>query len=166
METKVSPENTEDKKIVLFSLYGESMGIDISYVREVLASVEIHPLPNTPDFIEGVINLRKHIIAVVDLRKKFAFNSDIEKKENFRIIICRIKDFIIGLIVESVEGVVSINDKQFETMPDIISSKSKENHILGIINIDDNIITVLNIDYILSQDEKAELSTIKHVKQK
>jgi purine-binding chemotaxis protein CheW len=166
MEEKVSSENTEDKKIVLFSLYGESMGIDISYVREVLAPVEIHKIPNTPDFIEGVINLRQHIIAVVDLRKKFAIDSEIEKKENYRIIICKIKDFIIGLIVESVQGVISISDTQFEVMPDIISSNSKDNHILGVINVDDNIITVLNIDYILSQDEKTELSTIKHVKQK
>jgi purine-binding chemotaxis protein CheW len=164
MTVKVSSENAEEKKIIMFSLFDESMGIDISYVREILAPVEIHPLPNTPDFIEGVINLRKHIIAVVDLRKKFAVNSKVEKKEDYRIIICKIKDFIIGLIVDSVQGVVSITDTHFETMPDIISSKNSKSHILGIINIDDNIITILDINYILSQDEKTELSAIKHVK--
>ena len=164
MTSKITPKRSEEKNIVLFSLFGESMGIDISYVREILAPLEIHPLPNTPDFIEGVINLRKHTITVVDLHKKFAIKSAVEKNEDYRIIICKIKEFIIGLIVDSVMGVVSITDSQFELMPDIISSKNKENHILGIINLDDNIITVLNIDYILSQDEKTQLSSIKHVK--
>lgn len=154
-------EKTEERKIVIFSLFKENMGIDISYVREVIAPVEIHPLPNTPDFIEGVVMLRNHIIAVIDLRKKFKINSLNIVEGGFKIVICRLKEFIIGLIVDSVEGVVTVDKSSFEEIPDIISSTDKRKHIEGVVNVDNKIITILNIEHILSHDEKAELSSLK-----
>ena len=163
MTNKVTTKQPEDIKIIVFTLFNERMGIDLSNVREVIAPAEIHPLPNTPEFIEGVIILRKHAIAVIDLRKKFhlSCNQSEDLKINHRIIICKLKNFIIGLIVDDVQEIVSINKNQLETMPSIVLSKNEDSHILGISTVDEQVITILDIEYILSSEEKSELSLIK-----
>ena len=85
MQSKDSVKK-EEMQILVFNLLKQEFGLDISCVREVLRSQEIHPLFDTPEFIEGVINLRRHIIAVIDLRKKFNIKA-IESRPKMCIVV-------------------------------------------------------------------------------
>jgi purine-binding chemotaxis protein CheW len=86
---KESLEKKEERQILVFRVAGEELGLDISCVREVLRPQKIYPLPKIPDFIEGVINLRGHIVALIDLRKRLHAQPK-EDEPNKRIIICKV----------------------------------------------------------------------------
>lgn len=150
----------ESRQVLIFRLLKEEYAIDITCVREVLRPCAIHPLPRSPVFVEGVINLRQHIITVIDLRKKFHFEIT-GNGENTRIIICRIKKFIIGLIVDSVSEVIAIPEKQIDPTPDVISTQKQGSYVLGVARISDRIITVLDPESILTKEETVSLSDVK-----
>ena len=93
------------KQILLFKLNDKDFGFDVSCVREILLPQEIYPVPKAPGFVEGVINVRGHMIAVVDLRKKLCLK-DVRSYPHMRIIICHVRRFIVGVLVDGVREVV------------------------------------------------------------
>jgi purine-binding chemotaxis protein CheW len=129
-------------------------------VREVLRPQEIHPLPKAPEFIEGIINLRGRIISVIDLRKKLNIR-DIEDRPRMRIIICKIKGFIVGLIVDCVSEVVSLSKEDVQPTPAVVSMYNETAFISGIARVGERVITLLNLEEVLTKEEVAELSKVK-----
>ncbi|MFH1413262.1 MAG: chemotaxis protein CheW [Candidatus Omnitrophota bacterium] len=154
-----SEEKREDRQILTFNLLKEEMGLDIEYVHEVLIPQDIHPLPQAPDFVDGVINLRGRIIAVIDLRKKFNIKA-IEDNSKMRIIICRINKFIVGLVVDSVSEVLSLPLSAIQPTPEVLSIQINAGYISGIARLGERVITILNLEEILTNDEITRLSKI------
>ena len=150
----------EVRQILAFNLMKEEFGLDISYIYEVLRPQEIHPLPQAPDFIEGVINLRGHIITVIDLRKKFNIKPT-EDRPKMRIIVCKVKNFVVGLIVDSANEVINLSTEDIEPTPGVISMQVKENLISGIARIRERVIVILNLEQVLTKEEITKLSKIK-----
>ncbi len=165
-EKKNMKQETEEKiqikHILVFTLMNEQFGLDISCVREVLKPLEIHHLPQVPDFIEGVINLRGKMFAIMDLRKKFRINI-IENTPKKRIILCKVNKFIIGLIVDSVMEVLSLSEEDIQPTPNAISIQVENNYITGIARINERVITIFNLEEILS---KKEMDILEQVKKK
>lgn len=147
-------------QVLTFNLGQEIMGLDISCVREVIKPQEIHPLPQAPEFIEGVIDLRDHIIAVMDLRKKLEFKVK-EERPKMRIIICRVKKFVIGLLVDSIIEVISLSKGQLQPEPEVVSGRVKDSYILGIAKGVEKVIFILDLEKILSEEEADRLSGYK-----
>ena len=146
--------------IVIFALGSEQFGIDVKDVREILLIQEISPLPKTPAFIEGVINLRGHVIGVVDLRTFFELkNRDFTK--DTRIMIVRIKNALIGFIVDSVSEVASIPQEAIEQAPEVVNLQVKNNFILGVGKKDDKMIFILNLNLILDEEGLKHLIDIR-----
>lgn len=150
----------EDRQILVFSLVEEELGLDISCVREVLRPQEIHSLPQAPDFIEGVINLRGHIIVVIDLRKRLNAR-EIEDRSKMRIIVCKIKKFIVGLIVNSVREIITLSKEDIEPTPGFVSMQIEADFISGIARLGERIIVILNLENILTKEEITKLSRIE-----
>ena len=146
--------------ILVFNLLQEELGIEVSCVCEVLRPQQIHPLPRTPEFIEGVINLRGHIIAVMDLRKKFGLKMAPDQS-NIRIIVCKIKKMIVGIIVDSVSEVLTVTQESIEPAPGIISLQIEDNYISGIARVAERVIVILNLEKILTKEDISRLSQIK-----
>lgn len=149
----------EKRQILIFSLANEELGLDISCVREVLRPQEIHPLPQSPDFIEGVINLRGHIIAVIDLRKRLKVK-EVEDRSKMRIVVCKIKKFIIGLIVNSVSEIIALSKEDIEPTPQVVSMQIESDFISGIARLGERIIVMLDLENILTREEITNLSKI------
>ena len=139
-------------QILVFNLEHEQFGLDISCAREVLKPREIYPLPQAPDFIEGVVNLREHIIAVVSLRKRFNLPERVDSSKA-RIIVCRVKKFVIGLRVDSVQEVISLSETQIQPKPGIISLKMPDNYILGFVKLGEKVVIILDLEKIFSEEE-------------
>jgi len=150
----------EEKQILIFGLSGEDLGLDISCVREVLKPQRIHPLQNAPDFIEGVISLRGHIIVALDLRKKFNIESSADRPQ-MRIIICTVKSFIVGLVVDSVSEVVSLSEDNIMLSPQTASLRFGDNYVAGIVRLGERVITLLDLEKILTAETLEKLSEMR-----
>jgi purine-binding chemotaxis protein CheW len=146
-------------KILIFDLLDEELGLNIFYIRELLDHQEIHPLPKMPDFVDGVIDLRGHIIAVIDLRKRFSRKKEFPPGKH--IIICKIKDIIVGLIVDKVNEIATFSEKEIQPVPALISKQNKSNQFSGIIRFEDRVITLLNLEGILTNKEISGLMMVK-----
>lgn len=150
----------EMKQILIFHLQNNELGLDISCVREVLRPQDIHPLPQAPGFIEGVINLRKHIIAVVDLRKKLNIQPA-EDKSTVRIIVCKIKAFVVGVMVDGVSEVLSLSQEDIQPPPAIVTQQGQGTPLSGIARVGERVISVLDLERILTDEEFINLSEMK-----
>lgn len=144
-----------EEKLLTFSLGSEGYGVSILKVKEIIGMMHITPVPRTPNFVKGVINLRGKIIPVVDLRSKF--NMD-EKQYNERtcIIVVEVSlnntQRLLGVVVDMVSEVVSITSEEIEPPPQY-GTKLDHNFILGIGKIKDRVVIIIDIDEIFLQDD-------------
>lgn len=143
------------QKLLTFSLGGEGYGVSILKVKEIIGMMEITPVPKTPEFIKGVINLRGKIIPVMDLRVKFGMESE-EYDERTCIIVAEVLikgvQKLLGVVVDTVSEVVTISDDQIEPPPEY-GTAIEHNSILGIGKIKDRVVIILDIDEVFICDE-------------
>jgi purine-binding chemotaxis protein CheW len=156
---KESLEKKEEIQILIFSVANEELGLDISYVREVLRPQEIFPIPRTPNFIEGVINLRGHIVALIDLKKRL-HTKPIEEKPNERIIVCRVNKFIVGLTVNSLKEIIPLSKEDIKPTPKVVSMHREAEVISGLAKVGKRIVPILDLDQLLTRKEVSELTTL------
>ena len=160
MERKMSKEHSEkkeEKQILVFRIAKEELGLDISCVREVLRPQAIYPLPKTPDFIEGVINLRGHIIALIDLGKRL-HAEQIEEEPNRRIIICRVNKFNVGLMVNTLREILALSKEEIRPIPEVVSLQMGAKVLSGIARVGERVIPILDLEHIVTKKELTELS--------
>ena len=155
MSMAVDTAQTE-KQLVVFDLDSESYGVDIGAVREIIRMQEITRVPRTPEFVEGVINLRGKVIPVVDLRKRFGLTEGERNKDN-RIVVVDIGGQDIGVVVDAVTEVLRIFTSAIEPPSSVITSADSE-YLLGIAKLDDKMIILLELESVLSEKEKDILS--------
>lgn len=148
-------------KFLTFRKGEESYGIHISSVIEIIEFQKIIVLPNMPDFIKGVINLRGRIIPVMDIRKRFNF-AEREYDDRTCIIIVKIADSTMGLIVDTVEEVVEILPDDIEPAPKFKKAgKISSDYISGIGHVSDEIKILLDVGKILFQEEIDAISAME-----
>lgn len=145
----------KELQIVGFRIGRETFGLPISIVREIVRVPEITSIPNAPDYIEGVINLRGRIIPVVDLRKRFGevvINSD---KRN-RIIVVELESRNIGLIVNSASEVLKIPPSDIEA-PHAVFQEGELNYITGVGKLRGRLVMLLDLGKILQRGDLRRL---------
>jgi purine-binding chemotaxis protein CheW len=150
----------EERQILIFRVANEELGLDISCVREVLRPQETYPLPNTPPFIEGVINLRGHIIPLIDLRKRL-HPQQMEEEPNKRIIVCRVNKFVIGLTVNSLREIAALSREDIEPTPEVISMQMEREVTSKIARVGKRIVPILDLERILTKKEVTQLTTLE-----
>ena len=136
-------------QLVTFTLEKEEYAVDILSVQEINRITEITRVPNAPDFVEGVINLRGKVIPVVNLRKKFGLDIR-ETDDSSRVIIMDIQGVTYGLVVDSVSEVLRIPANIVEPPPPMASSMSSM-FIKGIAKLENRLIILIDIDKFLGQ---------------
>lgn len=142
--------------MVVFELNRKEYGIPVTSTKEVIKLTEVVSIPNAPSFIAGVINLRGNIICVIDLRKQFDFS--VANTEETRIMVVRMQKMIIGLIVDRVREVLKINRSLIDPIPPILHAQIPHHCLVGIAKLDERIITLLNLEKILSMDQLKSLN--------
>lgn len=152
--------NFEKRQILVFLLDNEELGLDIAYVREALRPQKIFPLPKTPSFIEGVFSLRGHLVALIDLRKRFHIKP-LEEGIEYRIIVCKVNRFIVGLIVDQLREIVEVPRQDFKSPPEVVSIQMEEQFFSGVAVVGERVIPVLNMEHLLTRREADELSAMK-----
>jgi purine-binding chemotaxis protein CheW len=160
MQTKetAKSELNELLQLVSFELNGEEYGIDILSVQEINKMTQITKVPNSPTFVEGVINLRGRVILVIDLRTRL----NIEKKEHdkdTRIIVVEIKKRTIGFIVDAVNEVLRIPVNVTEAPPELVSGIDSE-FIKAVGKLEDRLLILIDLEKILSATETEKISQV------
>jgi purine-binding chemotaxis protein CheW len=138
-------------QIVRFVVGKESFGVDIGKVQEIVTVPEITKVPDTPDFLEGIINLRGKIVSVIDLRKRLRFNGSERSKKN-RILVTEMEGKVVGLIVDEVSEVLRLNPENIEPPPEMVNSVGVE-YITGVGKLEDRIILLLDLGKVLSMED-------------
>jgi len=137
-------------QLVSFKLDGVEYGIDIMAVHEILRYPQITRVPNTPDFVRGVINLRGNVIPVVDVRRRFAL-SRTAISDLTRIIVIEMEDKWIGLLVDNVHQVVRMPSSNID-LPSSLLEGVSEDFIAGIGRLQDRLIIIVKIGPVLLDD--------------
>ncbi len=147
-----------DNQFLTFSVAGETYGIEILRVVEIIQFVDITDIPETHEYIKGIINLRGKIIPVMDIRLRFGME---EKPIDDRtcIIVSKINDVEVGIIVDSVSEVTHVDADQLEDMPDV-AKEVDENFIRGIGKTEDKVIILINTDKLVQGEHKEKLEEI------
>jgi purine-binding chemotaxis protein CheW len=154
-------KQNEERQILIFTVAGEELGLDISCVREVLRPQKTYPIPQTPHFIEGVIHLRGYIIALIDLRKRLSGKPMEQEEPNKRIIVCRVNRSVVGLTVNSLREIITLPREDILPTPEVVSLQMEADVILGIAKVGERIIPILDLEHILTKKEVAELSALE-----
>jgi purine-binding chemotaxis protein CheW len=146
-------------QLVVFELGGEEFGVEIMNVQEIIRMPEMTQIPQSPDFVEGVINLRGRIIVVVNLSKRFNLQSRVAD-ENSRIIVVEIGNSVVGMIVDSVNEVLRIPISSVEPAPELVMSKVSRNYLKGVGKIDKRLLILLDLGRVLTVEEVSEITNL------
>jgi purine-binding chemotaxis protein CheW len=154
--------NSREGKYLSFSLGREEYGIGILKVREIIGMIQITPIPQSPEHVKGVINLRGKIIPVIDLRLRFGLDS-IEYTDRTCIVVVEIDSNVrglhIGIVVDSVSEVLNIKGADIEDTPCFGVTFGTE-YILGMAKMTGSVRILLDIDKVLDTDELATLDQV------
>ena len=158
MNEAMKKQDDELIQLVTFSIGEEEFGVDILKVQEIIRTMEITKVPRAPEFVEGVINLRGKVIPIVDLRKRFGLETRDHDKHT-RIIVIEINQMIVGFVVDSVSEVLRIPANTVEPPPPVVSGLESE-YISGVGKLQDRLLILLDLNRLLSGEEKEALSQV------
>ncbi|MHB8105766.1 MAG: chemotaxis protein CheW [Dehalococcoidales bacterium] len=139
-----------EKQVVLFELGGETYGLDIATVHEIIRMQPVTKVPKAPSYVEGVINLRGKVIAVIDLGKKFGMEK-VERGKNNRTVVVNIQDTTIGIIVDAVTEVLRIPADSIESAAGMIAFGHLD-YLQGVAKVGEKMVILLALDKLLSGD--------------
>lgn len=154
METTTSVGG--DEQIVGLELAGELYGVEIGRVQEIIRMQAITMVPNGPAFIEGLTNLRGHVIPVMDLRKRFGL-TDSEPTRRSRIVVAELGEHTVGLIVDAVSEVLRVGADQVEP-PSALVTTADSAYLRGVAKLEERLVLLLEPARILSVGEQAALA--------
>ncbi|MBW1721922.1 MAG: purine-binding chemotaxis protein CheW [Deltaproteobacteria bacterium] len=145
----------KEGKYLTFTLDEEAYGIGILKIKEIIGMMPTTPVPQTPEFIKGVINLRGKVIPVIDLRLRFGLEP-VEYTERTCIIVVETTgdsgDVMIGIVVDSVSEVLNIKNEDIEETPNF-GTKLNTEYILGMAKMEGGVKILLDIDRVVKVDE-------------
>ena len=152
----------EELQVIAFKLGKEEYAISITGVQEIIMPQEKTKIPKSPDFVEGVINLRGNIIPVIDGRKRFGLNQSQETNET-RIMVLELEHSTVGLTVDSVSEVIHIQSKDIQNSP--VNADESQDFILGIGKYNNRLIILLDPDNLLNTKEIESIQSIAQTAQ-
>jgi purine-binding chemotaxis protein CheW len=148
----------KDIQVVGFRVGKEHFGVPIELVHEIVRIMDITSVPDAPDFIEGVINLRGKIIPVIDLRKRFGETKITSGKKN-RILVAEIMDKIVGLVVDAASEVVKIPPADIEPPPNVFG-ESEVNYVTGVGKLANKLIILVDLGKIMQRGDLRRITEL------
>ena len=146
------------KQFVIYQLAGEQFGVDIAAVESIIKMQEIAAVPQVPEFVEGVTNLRGEVLPVIDLRKRFEIPAADDSEEE-RIVVVEIDGQNVGMIVDAVTEVLTLDEDAIEA-PSALVIGSSVDFITGIAKVEEQLVTIIDLRMVLLSDETLELAAI------
>lgn len=153
-------EDTQKDKFLIFKIGNESYGIEIKYVIEIIGMQDITPVPELPEYVNGIINLRGKIIPVMDVRTRFKMPK-IEYDDRTCIIVVDVEEISIGLIVDIVSEVITIEEENIVVPPE--NTRKYNSYIKGIGKLESEVRLILDCTRLLNDDEMESLEAVEEI---
>ncbi len=150
-QMKENMANNKTMELATFYIENVVCGIDILKIQEINKFFELTPVPQAPEYVKGVLNLRGRIVTIIDLGQKLGF-SETETSDTSRNIIVNSKGEHIGLLVVQIRDVIQVDLEKVETPPANISGV-QESFFKGVFKADDYLIGILDVDEVLKESE-------------
>lgn len=154
-----SGEHDELIQLVTFNLAQEEYGVDVLKVREIIRMPTITRVPNTPQYVEGVINLRGKVIPIINMRKRFCL-ADAEYDKQTRIMVMEVSGELMGFIVDAVSEVIRISSSEIQPSPAVVTSGIDQECIAGVINQAERLLVLLELEKIFTPEERQLFSKL------
>jgi purine-binding chemotaxis protein CheW len=138
-------------EFVVFDLHGESYAVDINMVQEILRTCPITEVPNTPESVEGVMNLRGNVVPVLNTSRMFGLG-EMDETVNSRILIVGTQGKMVGMMVDAVTEVLNAPGDSMEPLPSIIATGGYD-HLQGVIKSGDRLIKLMEVEGVVSNYE-------------
>jgi purine-binding chemotaxis protein CheW len=145
-------------QLVSFTIGGEEFGVDILKVQEINRMLEVTRVPNAPEYVDGVINLRGKVIPIIDLRRRFSMERK-EPDKNTRIVVVELRGKIIGFVVDAVSEVLRIPRSVTEPPPRIVSGVDAA-FITAVGKLEDRLLILIDLDKVLTLNEDRALGAV------
>lgn len=145
----------KDLHLVGFRIGRETFGVPIEMVHEIVRVPEITAVPDAPEYVEGVINLRGKIVSIVDLRKRFGEKQITRNKKN-RILVVEVDTKMVGLIVDAASEVLKMSHTHVEAPPNVFE-EGELNYVTGVGKLNDRLIILIDLNKILQKGELRRL---------
>jgi purine-binding chemotaxis protein CheW len=157
LPVKVEYSNSELIQLVSFNLDQEEYGVDVLKVREIIRMPNVTRVPNTPHYVEGVINLRGKVVPIISMRKKFSL-CDIDANKQTRIMVVDMDGELMGFIVDSVSEVIRISETEIQPPPPVVQGGIDQVCISGVINRAQSLLVLLELEKVFSHEERVSFS--------
>lgn len=149
---------SKELQIVGFRVGRETFGVPISLVHEIVRVPDITAVPEAPDYVEGVINLRGKIISVIDLRKRFGETKISPSKKN-RILVVEVESRMFGLIVDAASEVLKVPETEIDLPPNVFE-EGELNYVTGVGKLRGRLIIMIDLNKILQKGELRRLDEL------
>ena len=147
-----------DVQIVVFDLINELCGVETTEVNEIVKYQEVTKVPEMPDFIEGIINLRSHVVPIINLNRRFHLGESPDMNAT-KVIITNIDGQLIGFIVDNVIEIVRLTPEESEEAPELIKKWGKK-YIKFVGKINGKLVNILDMSKILSEEERVHIGSL------
>lgn len=143
------------RQLIVFTIHSDEFGIDIGRISSIEKMLPVFKIPNTPDYVEGLINLRSKVHTVFNLRKRFGL-PEMAFDDNTKIIMVNMSESAVGIIVDEVKEITKVDDSEFEDTPKALSTLQNQ-FLAGTVKIGARVIMLLNIDKILTAEANKQV---------
>ena len=143
-----------EMQLVVFKLGREEYGVSILQVQEIKRITEITRVPHTPEYIKGVINLRGSVLPVIDLKIRLNLPQQVPTEDG-RIIIVKVKEISVGMMVDAVSEVMTINEENIDS-PNVVAGSVAANYLSGVGKLDNRLLILLNLETIIGIGQEAK----------
>lgn len=162
-QSKTEPVEDDSLQLVTFQLGKEHYGVDIMDVKEINGIEDVRPIPNAPTYVEGIFNLRGDIIPVINLQKRFHFEKRELTEEEALLsgfIIIKINEMQLGVIIDKILKVVTVNRNDIQPPPQMVSGIGSE-YIHGVVNEENGYLVILDIRRLFSPGELQAIGLVR-----
>lgn len=153
----MKPRDSQAQRLVVLRLSGREYGIRIDQIREVLRVQPLTVIPHAPAFIEGVVSIRGHLAAVVDLRKCLGVPAA-APESTARIVMTVVNRMVIGLLVDEVVDVLTLDGSMIEPTPPVVRSTMARHYVIGVGRLGERMIGLLDLAALFAEEELAALA--------
>ncbi|GAB4269583.1 chemotaxis protein CheW [Thermincola ferriacetica] len=147
----MAQNTSEERQYVVFRLGAEIFGIDTNKVKEIIVYQEPTHMPGSSEVIEGIINLRGHVIPIFNLRKKFNFPEAGDMGKT-RIIVVEAGSSTVGIVVDGVSEVVMIPGSVIEKPSGLLASDIDRNYITGVAKMESGLVIIIDLEKVIGRD--------------
>lgn len=163
-QTSAMEHGDDEDQYLTFILKDVEYGVDILRVQDIKGWEAVTPIPNTPEYIQGVMNLRGTIVPIIDLRLRFGLER-IDYGKTTVIVVLKVisedSERIMGIVVDSVSDVYNVAKQDIKEAPDFGATVHTE-FISGLATVDEKMVIILDIDHLLNSDELIDIEKITH----